>query len=108
MDNESKIETEQTQRSMAGVPRGRVGVAQQVQRNRMRCLAAFHALCMINGFSPFEMSGKKRTQAMTRQRDRMIAQLRSRGFSYPAIGYVLNRDHTSVLHSTQKRNRHDD
>lgn len=46
--------------------------------------------------------GKTRSEYLTKLRERIAWVLRQRNLSFPQIGLVINRDHTSVLHSVRK------
>ncbi|MEY9719785.1 hypothetical protein ABIA22_002275 [Sinorhizobium fredii] len=46
--------------------------------------------------------GKSRRRDLTGLRNRIAWELRQRGLSFPQIGAILNRDHTSILHSVRR------
>ncbi|RAS13532.1 hypothetical protein [Ensifer adhaerens] len=46
--------------------------------------------------------GKTRSEYLTKLRERIAWELRQRNLSFPQIGLVINREHTSVLHSVRK------
>lgn len=46
--------------------------------------------------------GKSRSEYLTKLRERIAWELRQRNLSFPQIGLVINREHTSVLHSVRK------
>ncbi len=46
--------------------------------------------------------GRSRRRDLTGLRNRIAWELRQRDLSYPQIGAILNRDHTSILHSVRR------
>lgn len=48
------------------------------------------------------LTGRSRSQHLTKLRNRIAWELRQRGLSYPQIGLILNRDHSAILHSVRK------
>ena len=46
--------------------------------------------------------GKTRSEYLTKLRERIAWELRQRNLSFTQIGLVINREHTSVLHSVRK------
>ena len=56
------------------------------------------------GFSVEELTGKRRFTGLVEARHRAMAQIRERtALSYPEIGNLFNRDHSSVIHAVQKQ-----
>lgn len=58
----------------------------------------FAELCLRYGVSPTEVLSDCRKRKLLPVRVEMIHLLRERGWSFPKIGKVLGRDHSSVLH----------
>lgn len=52
-----------------------------------------------------EIVGKRRNREVTMIRHRLMWELRQQGFSYPKIGLVFNKHHTSVLHAVKQVDR---
>jgi chromosomal replication initiation ATPase DnaA len=46
--------------------------------------------------------GRCRTMSVGRARNALYAALRAAGLSYPEIGALLGRDHTTVMHGVRK------
>jgi Bacterial dnaA protein helix-turn-helix len=57
------------------------------------------------GWKLSELQGRSRTQEACTLRKLIAAVLRSKGFSYPAIGRALNRHHTTILSGQQQVQR---
>lgn len=49
------------------------------------------------GFTAEEICGKRRDRKLATVRSRIMAELRKQGFSYPHIGRLLNRHHTTIM-----------
>ncbi len=54
-------------------------------------------ICQLHGFDEERIIGKRRKWPLVAQRWKVGRYLRSLGYSYPEIGYALNRDHASVI-----------
>lgn len=57
------------------------------------------------GWKLSELQARDRTQDACTLRKLIAAVLRSKGFSYPVIGRVLNRHHTTILDGQQRVQR---
>ena len=55
------------------------------------------------GWTVAQLKSPKRTAAMVNARALVAIEARHLGFSYPAIGRALNRDHSSIVHLVQTR-----
>jgi chromosomal replication initiation ATPase DnaA len=53
------------------------------------------------GFSVNTLLGRGRTASVMRGRRELYSALRDRGLSYPEIGWLLGRDHTTVLYGVR-------
>lgn len=51
---------------------------------------------------PKDLIGRKRKRSVTRARFALYAALRQRGWSYPAIGKFIGRDHATIIHGVRK------
>lgn len=49
------------------------------------------------------LTGQTQTREVVRARHDAYERLRLAGFSYPAIGLIFNRDHSSVVHALRGR-----
>lgn len=55
------------------------------------------AMCKRMGYDVREVRGESRVRRYVMFRTEMAESLRLCGFSYPAIGHALNRDHSTVM-----------
>lgn len=44
----------------------------------------------------------RRDAALAQARQVVMFEARQRGLSYPAIGYAMNRDHTTIIHGVRR------
>ncbi len=58
----------------------------------------FTLLGMGEGFSPELILSKRRDRPLVNARQHIAVGLREKGYSYPQIGRVMNRHHTSIMH----------
>lgn len=58
--------------------------------------------CAKGGVSPAEFFGTSRRAPIVEVRHRIFAAMRERGFSYPAIGWMCGKDHSTVMAAIQK------
>lgn len=49
-----------------------------------------------------DLLGRGRTAMVCRARKALYADLRERGFSYPEIGWLVGRDHTTIMHAIKE------
>lgn len=52
--------------------------------------------------SPQSIFGHGRWQPLARARQAVMGEAHLQGLSYPRIGYVLNRDHTTIMHGAKR------
>ncbi len=64
-------------------------------------------LCQERGFDSYWVRSKSRRRPLPRQRRELIFHLRAEGFSYPVIGRVFNRDHSSIIAAERKYRRNE-
>jgi hypothetical protein len=62
-----------------------------------------HEIAKKRGLKMDDVLGKGRSEPEVACRAVMAHYLRSRGLSFPRIGQMLNRDHTSILHLINTR-----
>ena len=60
------------------------------------------AVASTSGVTVAEITGPVRTERCVRARDVVVAILRARGMSYPEIGKLLHRDHTTIMHAISR------
>lgn len=66
-------------------------------------LAALRAWCGENGANIGDIQGPRRAAPVVNVRHRAIVHLRDAGFSFPAIGAAVHRDHTTVIYAYGQR-----
>ena len=54
--------------------------------------------CEAHGATPEEVGGRSRVRHVVRARAAFVCALRERGWSYPAIGTLLGRDHSGIIY----------
>lgn len=80
---------------------------------RLSNLRTWHARHIIrvvaeqNGMTYRDMLGKRRKQKHVDARNAVIIALRKGGFSFPEIGAVLNRDHSTIMHLLKHLENHE-
>lgn len=52
-----------------------------------------------------ELCGRMGTKRVSQARAALWAELHGMGFSYPEIGLMFDRDHTTIIHSVQRHRR---
>lgn len=60
-------------------------------------------LCEQVGFTPSEITGSSRVRELVDARQFIAGYYRDCGFSFPQIGEMLNRNHTSICHLINHR-----
>lgn len=50
-----------------------------------------------------EVRGARRHKPLVDIRQKIAIELREKGYSYPAIGDIMHRDHTSIIHLVKWR-----
>ncbi len=63
----------------------------------------FKKLCSEFCFSETQILSHRRDSKSVDARQKIAKALRLLGFSYPSIGAVMNRDHTSIMHLCKER-----
>lgn len=59
--------------------------------------ALFVQFCAETGYSPDAIRAHRRTKHVLAARRFVVLSLRAEGLSYPEIGALVHRDHTSVI-----------
>lgn len=67
-----------------------------VQRQRMSIIV--EAVCAETGVPDYEILGESRIREFVRARQYAMWKCREQGYSFPEIGRVFNRDHTTIIH----------
>ena len=63
----------------------------------------FAALVKESGYPMNEIVSVRRQHHLVDARQAIATEMRGKGYSFPAIGKVMKRDHTSILHLVQRR-----
>ncbi len=63
---------------------------------------ACHEIARYYGVTWEEITGRSRKRHFTKPRCAIAVMLRGKGWSYPRIGALLHRDHTTVMHSISR------
>lgn len=58
----------------------------------------FYGEVIKSGYSANEILSRCRRSDLVAARRKIALALRENGFSYPQIGKVMNRDHSSIIH----------
>lgn len=79
----------------------------QVARKNQSIVKAnslFKDLCQrIEGYSVEHITSPRRDDALVNARQKIATAMREAGYSYPVIGHVMNRCHTSIHHLVNHR-----
>lgn len=73
----------------------------------MTPLEIFLSICRAQAYNPDQVICKLRNAKFAKQRRHVAQQLRAHGLSYPEIGRVMNRDHTTVQYMCKDEYRAD-
>jgi chromosomal replication initiation ATPase DnaA len=71
-------------------------------QHRCTVLKIVDAVSEAAGIPARHILSQKRTAAVARARQIVMYEARQAGLSYPQIGMVLGRDHTSVMHGVKR------
>jgi len=62
-----------------------------------------------HGLTPRDLLGRSRMRPITRARMTAYAEIRDRlGYSYPEIGMIFGRDHTTILHGVRQARKREE
>lgn len=75
------------------------GLSLLERMRRVGLLALAESVASRHHITVGEMLGRRRTTQIVRARQEFYVALRRKGFSYPEIGRIVGRDHTTVLHA---------
>lgn len=65
-------------------------------------LADIEAIAQEHGFTAEDMLGKSRFRMLVNVRRKCVVMLREKGYSTTEIGRIMQRDHSTIVHSLQK------
>jgi chromosomal replication initiation ATPase DnaA len=77
-------------------------------RKKARLRAAgidFYELMSMSKFTVAEIVSSRRFAPLVDERERIAKIMRAAGHSFPAIGHVMLRDHTSIMHLVKWRGK---
>ena len=69
---------------------------------RGRNLAEIDAIAELHGYTLADILGKRKQRPLVEVRRKCVVRLRSFGYSTTEIGRIMNRDHSTIVHSLQK------
>ena len=84
-------------------PREEMTIVERLEQRGALQLAL--EVCAQHGIAFSAVLGRSRHASVVRARHALFVALRSRAFSYPEIGWMTCRDHTTVLAACQKARR---
>lgn len=61
------------------------------------------SICEKYGISEIALRGEGRSKNIVRARCEFSRQMRGLGYSYPEIGRMLNKDHSTIVRQVQKQ-----
>lgn len=67
----------------------------------------FEAFCKQSHFKINEILSRRMERYVVDQRRAVAKKLRDKGYSYPQIGKVMNKDHTSIMYMVDDQHRHE-
>lgn len=69
---------------------------------RERNLAEIDAIAELYGYTVEDILGKSKVGPLIKVRRMCVLRMRNKGYSTLAIGRIMNRDHSTIVHSLQK------
>jgi chromosomal replication initiation ATPase DnaA len=69
---------------------------------RGRNLAEIDAIAELYGYTLADILGKRKQRPLVEVRRKCVVRLRSFGYSTTEIGRIMQRDHSTIVHSLQK------
>ena len=69
---------------------------------RGRNFAEIDAIAEMYNYTLADILGKGKTKALVKVRRKCVVMLREKGYSTTEIGRIMNRDHSTIIHSLQK------
>jgi chromosomal replication initiation ATPase DnaA len=69
---------------------------------RERNLAEIDAIAELHGYTVEDILGRSKLKPLVEVRRKCVVMLRKKGLSTPAIGRIMLRDHSTIVHSLQK------
>jgi chromosomal replication initiation ATPase DnaA len=67
-----------------------------------RNLAEMDAIAELYGYTVEDILGKSKVGPLMKVRRMCVLRMRNKGYSTLAIGRIMNRDHSTIVHSLQK------
>ena len=69
---------------------------------RERNLAEIDAIAELHGYTVEDILGKSKVRPLVEVRRKCVVRLRKKGYSTTEIGRIMQRDHSTIVHSLQK------
>lgn len=69
---------------------------------RERNLAEIDAIAEMYDYTLADILGKSKNRTLVKVRRKCVVMLREKGYSTTEIGRIINRDHSTIVHSLQK------
>lgn len=69
---------------------------------REKNLAEIDAIAELYGYTLEDILGKSKLKELVAVRRKCVVWLRGKGYSTTEIGRIMNRDHSTIVHSLQK------
>jgi chromosomal replication initiation ATPase DnaA len=69
---------------------------------RERNLAEMDAIAELYGYTLADILGRSKPKPLVEVRRKCVVRLREKGYSTTEIGRIMNRDHSTIVHSLQK------
>jgi len=69
---------------------------------RERNLAEIDAIAELYGYTVEDILGKSKVKPLVEVRRKCVVRLRKKGYSTTEIGRIMQRDHSTIVHSLQK------
>ena len=69
---------------------------------REKNLAEIDAIAELYGYTLEDILGKSKLKELVAVRRKCVVWLREKGYSTTEIGRIMNRDHSTIVHSLQK------
>ena len=67
------------------------------------CMKSYLRHVKNSDYTFAQLNGCQRSSDLVDERQRIAKELKKEGYSFPAIGKAMDRDHSSILHLVNKR-----
>ena len=69
---------------------------------REKNLAEIDAIAELHGYTLEDILGRSKLKPLVEVRRKCVVWMRGKGYSTTEIGRIMNRDHSTIVHSLQK------